>query len=184
MGRRLSEIHNKLDIVDNVNVASIRKYDILIQLIDKQEVENMMNEIRRVIDILSDSPRLEVLNIMLQTPQDGQNYDGILRPFATLRRVERVFMSGITDARFSVALEAQMKSDRPFDHLPNMLWALREYALRTGSWEIELRLATDAVHYMDAHAFQIVRAYLLEKISALDVALRERIYAYDTIVEY
>jgi hypothetical protein len=152
-----------------VHYERIRHYYIYVELQDKEEYLWV-----KVAKTLSDVRDLRHLRITLGGYEQSNippfeelyKYSHLLQPFALIRNVGLVDVSGGVRPRFAQYLKSVMEGGSPMDHLPKMYDALEYLAGLFNEYEDDLQRACDATENDDddVEEFKRIRMELVQRV--------------------
>lgn len=176
--------HIELSRKRGVPIHKIKKYRIIVMIESGSlDLWFVRSSVRKVSQMLSDSPVLQQLDISLELEQpDIDGSPRVLQPFALLRHVSSVTISGVPP-QYALYLKSVMEGSAPLDHLPKMYQALQTFARPFGHCERYLQRACQAMEDCDSEKFKYVREKVIDSVDAHMGYVRAHLFDHDAKID-
>ena len=166
-----------------VPIHKIKKFKIIVEFQSDEEFWFVRSSVRKVCQVLSDSPMLQQLDISLEFEQpDIQVSPRVLDPFAMLRHVSSVTISGVPP-QYALYLKSVMEGSAPLNHLPKMYQALQSFAGPFDHCEKYLQRACQAMEDCDSEKFKHVREMVIDSVDAHMEFVRAHLFDHDAKID-
>lgn len=153
----------------------IQHYDILVEIQEAQHRWAVKSALRRVVNVLSRSPRIKHLRIALGGHEHycsfetlGEEICGcarVLQPLTRLRGVHRVDLIGGIRPHYIAYLKRTMEGKSLLDHLPRMYKSLEHLAGPFDECQDGLKMACKAMENNDVQEFKRLRSDLTRQVA-------------------